>query len=145
MKLKRRGFLGSFNRFRLILTLGLLVVLPAAALIYVNFRQLRVLERDKVLEAAIHRDFQDMLAITEKRINKKVYLMIEEVREMLPSPDLEPAEKEKKFSAILQKNPWLSHVMMFDEKGVSTQIQPDQMHDTAFRKEHERMAEGYRG
>ncbi len=144
MKLKRRGFLGSFNRFRLILTLGLLVVLPAAALIYVNYRQLRDLERDKVLEAAIHRDFQEMLAITEKKLNKKVYLMSEEVREMFPTPDMESEEKEKKFSAILQKNPWLSHVMLFDEKSFSMQMQPQQMHDTNVRKERERMAEGYR-
>jgi hypothetical protein len=28
MKLKKRKFLGSFNRFRLMLTLGLAVVLP---------------------------------------------------------------------------------------------------------------------
>ena len=71
MKLKRRGLLGGFNRFRLMLTLGLAVLLPAAALIYVNFSQLRAFERDKVLEAAIHRDFQEMLAITEKKMNKK--------------------------------------------------------------------------
>jgi len=68
MKLKRKGLLGGFNRFRLMLTLGLAVVLPAAALIYVNFSQLRAFERDKVLEAAIHRDFQEMLAITEKKM-----------------------------------------------------------------------------
>ena len=105
MKLKRRGFLGGFNRFRLILTLGLLVVLPAAALIYVNYRQLRDLERDKVLEAAIHRDFQERLALTEKRMNKKVYLMAEEVREMFPSPDLEPAEREKKFESDPEEEP----------------------------------------
>lgn len=93
MKLKRRGFLGSFNRFRLMLTLGLAVVLPAAALIYVNFSQLRAFERDKVLEAAIHRDFQEMLAITEKKINKKAYAMSEDVRNLFPSPDTEAQEK----------------------------------------------------
>ena len=95
MKLKRRGFLGGFNRFRLMLTLGLAVVLPAAALIYVNFSQLRAFERDKVLEAAIHRDFQEMLAITEKKINKKAYTMTEEVRNLFPSPDTDPDGKRK--------------------------------------------------
>src|SRR6266851_9556344 len=84
MKLKRRGFLGGFNRFRLMLTLGLAVVLPAAALIYVNYSQLRTFQRDKVLQAAIHRDFQEMLAITEKNINKKAYTMTEEVRDLFP-------------------------------------------------------------
>ena len=58
MKTKRMKFLQGFTRFRLMLTLGVAVLLPAAALIVVNFYQLKTFERDKVLEAAIHRDFQ---------------------------------------------------------------------------------------
>jgi len=129
MKLKRRGFPGGFNRFRLMLTLGLAVVLPAAALIYVNFSQLRAFERDKVLEAAIHRDFQEMLAITEKKINKKAYAMSEDVRNLFPSPDTEAQEKEKQLGLILEKNPWLSHVFLFDEKSFLFRSQPQQMGD----------------
>ena len=49
------------NRFRLILTMELAVLLPAAVLILVNFYHVRSIQRDKVLEAAIHRDFQYML------------------------------------------------------------------------------------
>ncbi len=116
MNLKKTTFIGGFNRFRLMLTLGLAVLLPAAALIYVNFSQLRTFERDKVLEAAIHRDFQEMLAITEKKINKKAYTMAEEVRDQFPSPDIDAAEKEKQLDLILAKNPTLSHVFIFDEQ-----------------------------
>ena len=145
MKLKRRKFLGGFNRFRLMLTLGLAVLLPAAALIYVNFSQLRAFERDKVLEAAIHRDFQEMLAITEKKINKKAYTMAEEARDLFPSPDTDAQEKEKKLDLILAKSPWLSHVFLYDEKGFLFRSQPQQMGDKYFREEHERMAESYRG
>jgi len=115
MRLKKRK-LQSFTRFRLMLTLGLAVLLPAAALIYVNFSQLRAFERDKVLEAAIHRDFQEMLAITEKKINKKAYAMTEEARDLFPSPDTEAQEKEKNLDLILSKSPWLSHVFLFDER-----------------------------
>jgi signal transduction histidine kinase len=145
MKLKRRGFLGGFNRFRLMLTLGLAVVLPAAALIYVNFSQLRAFERDKVLEAAIHRDFQEMLAITEKNMNKKAYAMTEDARSLFPSPDTAPQEKEKKLDLILAKSPWLTHVFLFDEKSLVFRSQPQQMGDKYIREEHERMAESYRG
>src|SRR5712691_9873779 len=144
MKSKRRGFLGGFNRFRLMLTLGLAVVLPAAALIYVNFSQLRALERDKVLEAAIHRDFQEMLAITEKKINKKVYTMAEEARDLFPSPDADAQEKEKKLDLILAKSPWLSHAFLYDEKGFVFRSQPQLMGDKYIRDEHEHMAESYR-
>ena len=145
MKLKRKGVLTGFTRFRLMLTLGLAVVLPAAALIYVNFRQLRTFERDKVLEAAIHRDFQEMLAITEKKINKKAYTMVEETRNLFPSPDIDPQEKEKKLDLILAKSPWLTHVFLFDEKNLAFRSQPKQMNDKYIREEHAQMAEAYRG
>src|SRR5437870_362269 len=59
MNLKRKFWSGN-NRFRLMLTLDLAVMLPAAALIYVNFAHLKAIRRDKVLEAAFHRDFQGM-------------------------------------------------------------------------------------
>jgi signal transduction histidine kinase len=144
MKLKRRGFLGGFNRFRLMLTLGLAVVLPAAALIYLNFSQLRAFERDKVLEAAIHRDFQELLAITEKKINKKAITMTEETRGLFPSPDMSAPEKEKQLDAILARSPWLAHVFLFDEKNFLFRSQPQRMNDQYIRKEHERMAESYR-
>src|SRR5712671_6697232 len=143
MKLKKRNFIGGFNRFRLMLTLGLAVLLPAAALIYVNFSQLRAFERDKVLEAAIHRDFQDVLAITEKRINKKAFTMAEEARDVFPSPDEDVHEKERKLDLILAKSPWLAHVFLFDEKGFVLRSQPQQMSDKYFREEHDHLIESY--
>jgi signal transduction histidine kinase len=143
MNLKKRPFNGGFNRFRLMLTLGLAVLLPAAALIFVNFNQLRTFQRDKVLEAAFHREFQDMLAITEKRINKKAYTMTEEARDMFPSPDDDAHEKEKKLDLILAKSPWLSHVFLSDEKGFVLRSQPQQMGDKYFREEHDHMIESF--
>lgn len=141
MKVKKRGFLGGFNRFRLMLTLGLAVVLPAAALVYVNFSQLRAFERDKVLEAAIHRDFQELLAITEKRINKKAYTLTEETRSLFPAPGLEPEEKAKKLDAILASSPWLTHVYLFDDQGLTFRTQPRLMAEEYIRKEHEQMSD----
>jgi signal transduction histidine kinase len=145
MKLKKRKFLRGFTRFRLMLTLGLAVLLPAAALIYVNVSQLRALKRDKVLEAAIHRDFQEMLAISEKKINQKAYTMAEEARDLFPSPDTDAQEKEKKLDLVLAKSPWLSHAFLYDEKGLLFRSNPQDMSDKYVRDEHERMPEMYRG
>jgi len=145
MKLKKRGFLGGFNRFRLMLTLGLAVVLPAAALIYVNFSQLREFERDKVLEAAIHRDFQEMLAITEKNMNKKAFSMTEDARNLFPAPDSDAEEKEKKLDEILANSPWLTHVFIYEDDVLVLRTQPGQMDDNYIRKEHEHIAESYPG
>jgi len=145
MKLKGRGLLGGFNRFRLMLTLGLAVVLPAAALIYVNFSQLRAFERDKVLVAAIHRDFQEMLALTEKKMNKKAISMTEDARNLFPSPGADDEEKEKKLDEILAKSPWLTHAFIYDDGVLVLRSQPGQMEDRYIRKEHEQMAEAYNG
>jgi len=144
MKLKKRRFIGGFNRFRLMLTLGLAVLLPAAALIFINFISLRHFERNKILEAAIHRDFQEMLAITEKKINKRAYTIAEEARDLFPSPDSDQQEKEKRLDLILAKSPWLSHALLFDEKGIVLRSQPQQMADKYFSTECEQMVEGYR-
>src|SRR5215510_4520833 len=143
MTVKKRQLLGGINRFRLMLTLVLAVLLPAAALIYVNFSQLRTFQRDKVLQATIHRDFQEMLAISEKKMNKKAYAMTSDVIGLFPSPDTDPAEKEAKLDWLLENNPWLAHAFLFDEDSLTMRSQPSQANDKYVREERERMAESY--
>ena len=143
MSAKNWKVLRSFNRFRLMLTLGVAVLLPAAALIYVNFSQLKRFERDKVLEAAIHRDFQETLAITEKRINKKAYSLVEEAKDLFPSPHLSKPEKEKQLDTILAKCSCFTHLFLVDPKDGVYRTRPDLMSDKYVREEHERAAEGY--
>ena len=123
------------------------VMLPAAALIYVNFHHLKSIKRDKQMEGAIHRDFQQMLAISEKRINQKIYTMTEEVREVFPSPDTDTeSEKRRKLDLILSSSPWLAHVFLFDrEKGFLFRSQPRQMSDKYCREEHEHLSEMFGG
>ena len=143
--MKRRKFLGGFNRFRLMLTLGLAVLLPAAALIFVNFLELRSFDRDKVLEAAIHRDFQERLAFSEKKIDKKALTMVEEARDLFPSPDTNDQEKEANLDTLLTKSPWLTHAFLFDEDGFVIRSQPQQLGDEYIRNERERLTEVFRG
>ena len=137
-----RRFWSGNNRIRLMLTLELAVMLPAAALIYINFYHLKSIERDKVLEAAIHGDFHQMLAISEKQINQKVYTMTEEARAFFPSPDADSqSDQVRKLDAILSKRPWLAHVYLFDaEQGLLFRSQPQLMSDPHFREEHQRIA-----
>jgi len=128
-----------------LLTLELAVMLPAAALILHNFHQLRSIGREKVIEAAIHRDFQEMLAISEKKINEKLYGMIEGVKDQYPFREGESAsEKERKLDEILANNPWLAHVFLFD--GNLVLRSPNQrMTEKYFREEHESMSMMYQG
>jgi hypothetical protein len=91
----RKKFWSGNNRFRLILTLELAVMLPAAALIYYNFHHLDSIKRDKKVEALIHRDLEYALSASEKKINQKIYSMMEEVRELFPLPTAERIRKKK--------------------------------------------------
>src|SRR5262249_18531066 len=146
MKSKRKKFWSGNNRFRLMLTLELAVMLPAAALIYFNFHYIDSIKRNGKVETLIHSEFQYVLAVSEKKINQKIYSMTEEVRDLFPSPDSDDSEKERKLDLILAKTPWLAHVFLFDaEKGFLFRSQPQQMGDKDFREEHESLTAMCRG
>jgi signal transduction histidine kinase len=142
--MKKRKLLGGFNRFRLILTLGVAVLLPAAALIVVNFYQLKTFERGKVLEAAIHREFNEELAITEKTIVKRAMSITEEARNSFPSPYGSIHEREKALDAFLISNPHLVHAFIRDEKGIVFRSQPTALSDAYVHKEQQHLSEMFR-
>ena len=129
MKAKRGGRLFSGNtRSRLFLTLGLAVVLPALGFVYVSFRHVKSIQRDKKIQALIHRDFQYILSISEKKISQKSTSLVEQARDSFPSINESEGDKRKKLSEILEKSPWFSYAFIFDgdkgEKGLVMQAQP---------------------
>jgi signal transduction histidine kinase len=141
-----RRFWSGNNRLRLMLTLELAVMLPAAALIYLNFDQLKSLKRDKVLEGAIHGDFHQMLAIAEKQINHKAYTTTEGIRDLFPSPDAEKGDKLLKLDWILSEHPELAHVFLYEaDRGFLFRSQPQRMNDPYFLEEHQRLEQTFRG
>ena len=105
MKSNRRAFLGGNTRFRLVLTLGLAVVLPALALIYVSFQHVKSIKRDKKVEALIHRDFQYLLYAGIKKMNGQAYEMTEGARNQFPSEADSEEERRIKLKVILEKKP----------------------------------------
>lgn len=126
MKSKREGN----TRFRLVLTLGLAVVLPALTLIFVNFQHVKSIQRDKKVEALIHRDFQYLLTIASKKINGKAYELTEQARDSFPPPTASEEEKRRKFDLILSQSPWFAHLALFDAKeGTVFQPQRDRIAD----------------
>lgn len=136
----------SGSRFRLLLTLELAVMLPALALIVVNFHHLKSIERDKVLEAAIHRDFQQMLYISEKKISEQAYALVEESMKKFPSADDSEAEKARKLDQLLSELPWAAHAFLFDsQKGITFRTRAGQMNEAFLHEEHDRFALMYRG
>ena len=96
MKSKRVRLLSGNTRSRLFLTLGLAVVLPALTLIYVNFQHVKSIQRDKKVEGLIHRDFQYILSVTEKKLRDKTFTLIEQARDNFPTDTDSESDKRKK-------------------------------------------------
>ena len=142
MKPKREGN----TRFRLILTLGLAVVLPALTLIFVNFQHVKAIKRDKKVEALIHRDFEYILSVSEKQMNEKAYKLAEQARDLFPHDNATPEEKSKQLDEILSKSPWFLHLYVFDsEKEIIFRSQPAKANDPIVRADHERLKKLFSG
>src|SRR5215203_4063330 len=141
-----RRFLDGRRRIRLPLTLALAVVLPAVALICVNLYHLQSIQRNKVLEAAIHRDFQQMLAIAEKQINYKAYQIVEELGDAFPSSGADKEATVRKLDLLLSEHPAVAHVFLFDaDTGLILRSQPGQMGESYFYDEHHRFEKSFAG
>src|SRR5215813_949987 len=99
-------------RTRLLLTLGL-VVLPAAALVWFGFEHLTSIEREHTVQAAIHSEVHQKLAIFDKRLSDRAYELVDPLRLHFPSPLDEDVEE--KLDKILAANPWASCAFIFDQ------------------------------
>jgi signal transduction histidine kinase len=130
MKPKRRWN----ERTRLILTLELAVVLPAAALVILSAWHLKHIQRDRVVEAAIQRDFSQMLAISEKEINRKAFDQLEDVRSGFPAPGSACPET---LDRLLAAHPYAAHLFFYDpDDGMVFRSQPYRLNsDPAFHAE----------
>ena len=133
-----KKWLGWNERTRLLLTSGLAVVLPAAALIAFSIWNLQSIQRDKVIEAAIQRDFRHMLQISEKRIAQVAYKKVGAVRQRFPCPDDRFAPE---LDKLLKKHPYIAHAFLFHEgTGLVFRSQPRRMKEAYFRKESKELS-----
>jgi len=123
------------ERTRLLLTLELAIVLPAAALIVVGVLHLRTIQRDRAIEALLQRDFNEVLAISEKHINQKAFALTDDVRDELPAlGDICEANLDK----TLASHPYAAHVFVYEPgKGLKLRSQPHRLKEADFRAESE--------
>src|SRR5712691_13571671 len=132
-------------RTRLILTLELAVVLPAAALVILSAWHLMHIQRDRAVEAAIQRDFTQVLAISEKEINQKAYEQLDDVRSGFAAPGMTCAET---LDRLLAAHPYAAHLFAYDpDHGMVFRSQPYRLkNDQAFHAEADdlsKMGEGW--
>jgi signal transduction histidine kinase len=127
------------ERTRVLLTLELAVMLPAAALIGFSIWKLHSIQRDKAVDAAIERDFSHMLKVAEKRIDSRIIDSVTEVRKKFPPPD---GCVVTVLDQILVAHPEIAHVFVYDSKnGLIFRSQPRRMGEPDFRAEADMLKE----
>jgi len=120
---------------RLVLTLDLAVVTPAAALIVISVMHLKSIQRDRAVEAAIQQDFYQVLAISEKHLNAKTYDMVDLARHEFPRPEEACEESLEKF---IDQHVYAASVFVYTpERGVIFAARQASMRDPDFHSEAE--------
>jgi len=139
MTLKRRWN----ERTRLMLTLELAVVLPAAVLVILSVLHVNSIQRDKGVQAAFQRDFSHVLKISEKQINQKAYDLVDEVRNDIPGAGDACSET---MDRILAAHPYVAHVFLYDpDTGMVFRSQPYRLKESSFHSEAEDMSSMFSG
>ena len=97
------------------------------------------IQRDRAVEAAIQRDFSQMLAISEKEINRKAYEQLDDVRSGFPAPGAMCPET---LDRLLAAHPYAAHLFSFDpDDGMVFRSQPYRVkNDPAFHAEADELS-----
>jgi len=131
------------EKMRLVLTLELAVVLPAAALVILSALHLKSIQGDRAVEATIQRDFNQVLAISEKQFNQRAYELLDDARAQFPGSDL---VCEGTLDKVLGAHPYLAHVFVFSPgRGLIFRSQPSREEDSNFRSEADYLSRMYSG
>jgi signal transduction histidine kinase len=122
------------DRTRTLLTLELAIVLPAAALMGFSVWNLKHIQRDKAIEAAIQRDFSYVLKIAEKKSWERANDVLTAVRKDFPNPDNDSSKIKAELESILLEHPEFAYAGLYDKKNnlLLTRLQPGHERDEVF-------------
>jgi len=121
------------DRTRTLLTVELAIVLPATALMGFSIWNLKHIQRDKAIEAAIQRDFSYVLKIAEKKSWEKATDLVLPVRK--DSPNLDDGPKTRaNLERVLLEHPEYSYAALYDKKNnlLVSRTQPGHDHHAVF-------------
>jgi signal transduction histidine kinase len=135
MKPKTSGKRRLTDRTRLLLTLELAIMLPAALLMFFSIWNLHHIQRDKAIEAAIQRDFTYVLKIAEKKTLRRASDILTPVRKEFPCAD-DGAKIKSQLESILAHHPEFVYAILYDKDHdlLTWRFQPAREADEAFRK-----------
>ena len=108
-------------------------MLPAATLILVSVLHLRTIHQDRAVEAAIERDFNQVLSIGEKKMNQEAYELLDDVRLRFPAHGEACSVT---LDTLLASHPYAAHAFLYDPKdGMVFRSRPLRMREADFRDE----------
>jgi signal transduction histidine kinase len=114
----------------------LAVMLPAAALVIASVVYLRHMQRDKIFDNSIKMEYQQTLAIAEKRIDDRAFEIAENAQASFP--DVDDTEG---LDAFLNAHPDISHAFIWTRKGEMTlRSRPEKMSDPEFQESSKKLA-----
>jgi signal transduction histidine kinase len=122
------------DRTRTLLTMELAIVLPAAALMAFSIWNLKHIQRDQAIEAAIQRDFRHVLMIAENKSWEKGNELLAPVRKDFPGPDEGDSKIKARLERILLEHPEFSYAALYDKKNntLVSRVQPSRDYDNNF-------------
>ena len=103
------------DRTRMLLTLELAIVLPAASLMAFSVWNLHQIQRDKAIEAAIQRDFTSVLRFAEKKVWHKAAGILTPVRQEFPTCASRGEVIKQQLDRILAAHPEFQYVALYDK------------------------------
>src|SRR5260221_9693480 len=120
------------ERTRTLLTLELAMGFPGAALMAFSIYNLKHIQRDKSIEAAIQRDFGYVLKIAEKKSWREANDLLTPVRKEFPSPD-DGSQIKTKVESLLRQHPEYAYAVLYDKKNnlMVSRVQPGRDQDQA--------------
>jgi signal transduction histidine kinase len=123
------------------MVLMLAVMLPAVALIVFGMVYLRQIQRDKAIEAAYQREYQQVLAIAEERIDERAYDGAEEARSSFPE-----VGNSAGLDTFLAKHPHIAHAFLWTGKGtIAFRSQSSRLSDPRYCAEDAKLASDFGG
>jgi len=104
------------ERTRTLLTLEFAIVLPAAALLGFSIWNLKHIQRSEAVEAAIRRDFAQVLYVAEKKSWHKANDLITPVRKAFPDSEEDHVLIKDKLKDVLLDHPEFAYALIYDKQ-----------------------------
>jgi signal transduction histidine kinase len=124
------------DRTKMLLKLELAITVPALALMGFSIWNLKHIQRDQYIEAAIQRDFRTVLHIAEKKSWMKVDDLVEPARKEFPNVNGSETQIKADLERILREHPEFAYAIEYDKNChlFASAMQPNRQNDEDFRE-----------